>query len=253
MSPAALTHPDVVPDCLRVLHVDAHLLAFDKPCGLLSVPGRGADKQDCLATRVLAQWPDARIVHRLDQATSGVMVFARNAGAQRALGAAFEQRRIDKRYVAIVDGWPHADAGVIALPLRADWPNRPRQIVDHEAGKPALTRWRVLERLQAMDGAPCTRIALNPETGRTHQLRVHLQASGHPILGDALYACAAARGRAPRLLLHAEALDLDHPATGQRMRLACAAPFQDPSGAVSAAQGASAADAYLPRRHESRT
>jgi len=218
-------HPDVVPDCLQVLHADAHLLAFDKPSGMLSVPGRGADKQDCLVTRVLAQWPDARVVHRLDQATSGVIVLARGLEMQRALSDAFAARRVEKCYIAVVDGWPDADAGAIDLPLQADWPNRPMQQVDRIAGKPALTRWQVLSRTRSADGAPCTRLALTPETGRTHQLRVHLQAIGHPILGDALYAPPAARDRAPRLLLHAESLALAHPATSARLRIACPVPF----------------------------
>lgn len=220
-----VTHPDVAPDCLHVLHVDDDLLAFDKPSGLLSVPGRGADKQDCLATRALAQWPDARIVHRLDQPTSGVIVLARTAEMQRALGDAFAGRRVDKRYVAVVDGWPDADAGMIDLPLQADWPNRPRQHVDRTTGKPALTSWEVLSRMRAADGAPCTRLALSPETGRTHQLRVHLQAIGHPILGDALYAPSEVHARAPRLLLHAALLTFDHPATGARIQIGCPVPF----------------------------
>lgn len=217
--------PVLVPDGLRVLHVDDHLLAFDKPSGLLSVPGRGADKQDCLATRALAQWPDARVVHRLDQPTSGVIVLARNAEMQRALGDAFAERRVVKRYVAIVDGWPDADAGAIDLRLQADWPNRPRQQVDRITGKPALTRWQLLSRTCSADGAPCARLALMPETGRTHQLRVHLQAIGHPILGDALYAPPEAHARAARLLLHAESLTFEHQATGASLRIACPVPF----------------------------
>ena len=220
-----VTHPDVAGDCLHVLHIDAHLLAFDKPSGLLSVPGRGADKQDCLVTRALARWPDARVVHRLDQPTSGVIVLARNAETQRALGDAFAERRVDKRYVAIVDGWPDADAGTIDLPLQADWPNRPRQQIEQATGKPALTRWQVLSRAQTADGTPCARLALTPETGRTHQLRVHLQTLGHPILGDALYAPPEVHARAPRLLLHAELLTFEHPATSARTRIACPAPF----------------------------
>lgn len=219
------TQPVLVPDGLRVLHVDDHLLAFDKPSGLLSVPGRGADKQDCLATRALVQWPDARVVHRLDQPTSGVIVLARTAAMQRALGDAFAERRVDKRYVAIVDGWPEEDAGTIDLSLQADWPNRPRQKVERVTGKPALTHWQVLSRTRAADGTPCTRLALMPETGRTHQLRVHLQAIGHPILGDALYASPEAHDRAPRLLLHAESLSFEHPATGAPLIIACPAPF----------------------------
>lgn len=218
-------HPDVAPGCLRVMHEDDHLLAFDKPSGLLSVPGRGADKQDCLATRALARWPDARVVHRLDQATSGVIVLARGPDMQRALGTAFEQRRVDKTYIAIVDGWLDDASGLIDLPLSADWPNRPRQMVDPGRGKPARTRWRVLERMQTEDGRPCSRLALTPETGRTHQLRVHLQALGHPILGDALYAPPEVTHRAPRLLLHAQSLSFEHPANGQPLRLATIAPF----------------------------
>jgi len=219
------THPARVPDGLHVLHVDAHLLAFDKPSGLLSVPGRGADKQDCLATRALAQWPDARVVHRLDQPTSGVIVLARGLDMQRALGDAFAERRVDKRYVAIVDGWPDADAGTIDLPLQADWPNRPRQQVDRVTGKPARTHWQILSRTRAADGTPCTRLALTPDTGRTHQLRVHLQAIGHPILGDALYATPEAHARATRLLLHAESLTFEHPAAGASLHITCPATF----------------------------
>ncbi|MFL6588456.1 MAG: RluA family pseudouridine synthase [Luteimonas sp.] len=219
------TQPVLVPDGLRVLHIDDHLLAFDKPSGLLSVPGRGADKQDCLASRALALWPDARVVHRLDQPTSGVIVLARTAEMQRALGDAFAERRVDKQYVAVVDGWPDADTGTIDLPLQADWPNRPRQQVDRIGGKPARTRWQALSRIQTADGAPCTRLALMPETGRTHQLRVHLQAIGHPILGDALYAPPGAHARATRLLLHAESLTFEHPATGASLHIMCPAPF----------------------------
>lgn len=218
-------YPDVVPDRLQCLHADAHLLAFDKPAGLLSVPGRGADKQDSLATRALAQWSDARVVHRLDMATSGLIVLARGLTAQRALGAAFADRRVDKRYEAIVDGWPDADSGEIDLPLGADWPNRPRQQVDPAAGKASLTHWRVLDRGHGPDGQPRARLALTPVTGRSHQLRVHLQAIGHPILGDTLYAPPAAATAAPRLLLHAVALTLPHPLDDTPLRLHAPRPF----------------------------
>lgn len=218
-------HPDVVPDCLQCLHADAQVLAFDKPAGLLSVPGRGPDKQDSLATRALAQWPDARVVHRLDMATSGVIVLARGLAVQRALGAAFADRHAVKRYEAIVDGWPMADSGTIDLPLGADWPNRPRQQVDRVTGKPSLTHWRVLDRSRGPDGAPCARLALTPVTGRSHQLRVHLQAIGHPILGDTLYAPPAAARASPRLLLHAASLTLPHPLDGRRLHLQAECPF----------------------------
>jgi tRNA pseudouridine32 synthase/23S rRNA pseudouridine746 synthase len=201
---------------LALLHQDEALLAFDKPAGLLAVPGRGPDKQDCLAARVMARWPDALVVHRLDQATSGLMLFARGADMQRRLSRDFATRRIHKHYVALVAGTLEADSGTIDLPLAADWPNRPRQQVDVAHGKPSLTHWQVLRRM-----AGRTRLALQPLTGRTHQLRVHLAAIVHPIAGDALYGGAAAL----RLMLHATALQLDHPLHGMPMQLHCPAPF----------------------------
>ena len=183
-----------------LVFADPWLLVADKPAGLLCVPGRGADKADCLASRVAAQWPDARVVHRLDMATSGLVVFARGAAMQRALSIAFAERRVHKRYVAVVAGAPAGEQGQIDLPLAADWPRRPRQRVDHQAGKPSLTHWQVLQR-DAIAGT--TRLGLCPVTGRTHQLRLHLAAIGHPILGDALYADPDRAAAAPRLLLHA--------------------------------------------------
>lgn len=212
----------VAPD---FVHVDASLLVVDKPAGLLAVPGRGADRQDCVAARVQACYPDARIVHRLDMATSGLLLMARGAAAQRALGAAFAARAVTKRYLAVVAGRleaPAAGWGEIALPLAADWPNRPRRVVDPLHGKPSLTRWRVAA--YEHDGA-ATRVELEPVTGRTHQLRVHLQAIGHPILGDALYAPAAVRDASARLLLHAASLGFAHPASGETMTFASRAPF----------------------------
>jgi len=203
---------------LCVLHADKFLLAVDKPAGLLAVPGRGDDKQDCLWARVQAEWPDALVVHRLDQATSGVMLFARGAAAQRALSAAFEQRHVAKRYEAVVAGRVAQDAGEIDLPLAADWPNRPRQQVDHARGRPSLTRWRVLARDDRT-----TRLALEPLTGRSHQLRVHCAAIGHPIAGDALYGNADFAG--PRLLLHAAAITIAHPIDGTSLSIDCPSPF----------------------------
>lgn len=203
------------------LHADPHLLIIDKPAGLLSVPGRGSDKADCAAARVQAVFPEALVVHRLDQPTSGLLAFARSLAAQRHLGAAFEGRQVRKHYIAVVQGLPAADAGEIDLPLAADWPNRPMQRVDPTAGKPACTRWRVLARDQA---AHRTRLLLEPLTGRTHQLRVHLQALGHPILGDALYGDATVQARAPRLLLHAQRLELPHP-DGHPFSIESPAPF----------------------------
>jgi tRNA pseudouridine32 synthase / 23S rRNA pseudouridine746 synthase len=203
---------------MNVLHQDATLIAADKPAGLLAVPGRGADKQDCLWARVRAEWPDALVVHRLDQATSGVMLFARGAVAQRALSTAFEQRRVAKRYEAVVAGVVIDDTGTIDLPLAADWPNRPRQQVDHARGRPSLTRWRVLARDERT-----TRLALEPVTGRSHQLRVHCAAIGHPIVGDTLYGNADIA--APRLLLHAAALTIAHPVDGTSLSVECPTPF----------------------------
>ena len=189
-----------------LVYLDAHLLVADKPAGLLCVPGRGADKADCLVTRLQAHWPDALTVHRLDMATSGLMVFARGAAMQRLLSIAFAARQVHKTYTAVVAGLVAAEHGEINLPLAADWPNRPRQQVDLVKGKASITHWQVLARDKA---ARTTRLLLVPVTGRSHQLRVHLAALGHPILGDALYAAPAAAAAVPRLLLHACRLRLE--------------------------------------------
>lgn len=202
------------------LYLDEALIAVDKPAGLLAVPGRGADKQDCLWARVRERFPDALVVHRLDMATSGLMLFARGLAAQRKLSQAFAERAVTKRYIAVVDGRPAEAQGCIELPLSADWPRRPLQRVDPDAGRPARTDWQLLDARE-----DCARLALQPHTGRTHQLRLHLAAIGHPILGDALYAPLAVQARAPRLLLHAEALTLPHPLSGAPLQLECPAPF----------------------------
>lgn len=208
---------------IEPLYADDTILVFDKPSGLLAVPGRGADKQDCLAARVQARYPDALIVHRLDMATSGLMVMARGAAAQRELSRAFAARAVKKRYIAVVAGRleaPPEDWGIIDLPIIVDWPNRPLRIVDHVHGKPSLTRWRVLGHEKT-----CTRVELEPITGRSHQLRVHLRELGHPILGDALYAPPDVQAQATRLLLHAWSLRFVHPLTRAMLAFECAAPF----------------------------
>ena len=205
---------------LTLLFCDDALLAVDKPAGLLAVPGRGPDKQDCVAARVQAVFADALVVHRLDEATSGVMLFGRGADLQRALSLAFAERRVGKRYEAVVHGRTDADDGCIDLPLSADWPRRPRQRVDMEHGRPSRTDWRVMARDTARSR---TRLALEPLTGRSHQLRVHLCALGHPIVGDALYGHDA--DTEPRLLLHACELRLMHPVTGAALALSSAVPF----------------------------
>ena len=204
------------------LHVDAACIVVVKPAGLPAVPGRGEHLQDCMAARVQAQFADALVVHRLDMATSGLMLFARGAFAQRVLSRAFERREVHKRYVAVVHGRIDPPDGEVSLPLRADWPNRPRQQVDMAHGKPSLTRYRVL----AHDPlANTSRVMLEPVTGRSHQLRVHLCAIGHPILGDALYAPAAVQAMAGRLLLHAESLAFMHPVDGQTLCVSHDPPF----------------------------
>lgn len=206
---------------LSIVHVDSALIVVDKPSGLLSVPGRGDDKQDCVITRLQRDFPEAMIAHRLDMSTSGLLVVARGEAMQKAMYKLFRDRAVDKRYLAAVAGLVETDVGEIDLPLICDWPNRPRQMVSHEIGKPSLTRYRVLERCPAEN---LTRIELEPVTGRSHQLRVHLAALGHPILGDELYAGAAAE-RAPRLLLHAAEIAFVHPQTGKPINFLSAPPF----------------------------
>ena len=205
-----------------LIHADHALLIVNKPSGLLSVPGRGADKQDCLITRVQTEYPDALIVHRLDCDTSGLLVLARGKAMHRELSILFQSRQVEKQYVAVVDGELALDAGEIDLPLIVDWPNRPLHKVDFENGKPSLTRYRVLAYTA---NGNYSRLALTPETGRTHQLRVHMKALGHPILGDSLYADPITRTKADRLLLHAEYLAFTHPGSGKPLSFLQAADF----------------------------
>jgi tRNA pseudouridine32 synthase/23S rRNA pseudouridine746 synthase len=206
---------------LAVIHVDDDLLVVDKPAGLLSVPGRGADKADCLVARVQAEYPGTLAVHRLDMDTSGLLILARSAAIHSQLSRQFRERQVEKRYVAVLAGQLADEAGEVELPLICDWPNRPRQKVDFEIGKPSLTRFRVIARDPVAD---TTRVELEPVTGRSHQLRVHMAALGHPILGDDLYGGAAC-GRADRLLLHAMDLGLFHPSTVAFMQFHAAPPF----------------------------
>lgn len=210
-----------------ILYRDESLIVVDKPAGLLSVPGRGAAGEDNLTSRVQAALgAPVFVVHRLDQATSGLMLLALNAPMQRAVNQAFAERRVDKQYTAVVEGWLADDQGCIDLPLAADWPNRPRQRVSHEDGKLSRTHWQVVSR-STLAGAPAarrTRLSLKPVTGRSHQLRVHLSAIGHPIIGDALYG-APAEAAAPRLMLHASALSLAHPVDGRSLNFASPMPF----------------------------
>ncbi len=208
---------------LCVLHVSRHLLILDKPAGLLTVPGRGEEKADCLLSRAQEEFPDAMIVHRLDMDTSGIVLLARGAKFQRALSMLFQERQIQKRYEALVDGaWSENRSGEVDLPLIVDWPNRPRQKIDHEAGRPSLTRYRVIDSDATQQ---ISRVELEPVTGRSHQLRVHMESTGHPILGDALYGTAQSRAKAQRLLLHACYIEFSHPETGKLIRAESRPPF----------------------------
>lgn len=210
----------------EVLHADAALLVINKPAGLLAVPGRGPDKQDCLSARIQARFGDALVVHRLDMATSGLMLMARGKPAQQQLSRAFAQREVLKRYQAVVQGaaatgLPPADWATIDLPILLDWPQRPLRVISQAQGKPSTTRWRVI----AHERPGSTRVELEPVTGRSHQLRLHMLAIGHPILGDPLYALGASYEASPRLLLHASCIALIHPVSMQSMQFASAPPF----------------------------
>ncbi len=203
---------------ITIHHMDEALLLVEKPTGLLSVPGRLPEHQDCLIARVQSGIADARVVHRLDQVTSGLVLLARGAAMQRALSMQFERRQVEKRYQAIVEGVMCADAGEIDLPLICDWPNRPRQKVDFAVGKPSLTRWHVLARDLPNQQ---TRLVLEPVTGRSHQLRVHLASLAHPIVGDEFYGAKAAT----RVHLHAAWLAFVHPLSGERFECHSPVPF----------------------------
>ena len=208
------------PECehvdLSIAYIDDHLIVFDKPAGLLSVPGRAPENQDCVVARLQAAYPDALTVHRLDMVTSGLLLHGRGKAMQVALSKLFEARQVHKRYVAVVEGELAEASGEILLPLRCDWDNRPRQMVDWQLGKPAHTRWQLLGH-----EAGNSRVLLEPVTGRSHQLRLHLASIGHPIVGDALYGAQPA----PRVCLHASELGFAHPQGGQPMLLRSHAPF----------------------------
>jgi len=221
--------PSTDPAGFSLIYEDEALLVLDKPAGLLSVPGRGDDKQDCLSSRVQKRYPNASIVHRLDMGTSGLLLMARGADMQRVLNNAFASRSVYKRYEAVVDGLltlpatcADDDWQTIDLPIALDWPNRPRRIIDAGLGKPSQTRWQVM---QVTPATHSSRLRLEPLTGRSHQLRVHLRAIGHPIWGDALYAPPAVAARSARLLLHATELALRHPVSMQPLRFVSPAPF----------------------------
>jgi tRNA pseudouridine32 synthase/23S rRNA pseudouridine746 synthase len=205
---------------LVILFEDPHLLVVDKPAGLLSVPGRLPEHQDSIQTRAARHYPQALVVHRLDCATSGVMLLAKTKAAQSELSRQFRERETAKEYIAITYGDCPADQGDIDLPLIADWPNRPKQKICFEHGKPSLTRYELLARYGQRN-----RLRLIPVTGRSHQLRLHTQALGMPILGDTFYAPPHIQAMSPRLLLHATSLEFRHPATDHGIRIQSALPF----------------------------
>jgi tRNA pseudouridine32 synthase/23S rRNA pseudouridine746 synthase len=205
-----------------LLHRDAHLIVIEKGHGILSVPGIGESKADCIARRVAEDFAGARIVHRLDRDTSGLMVLGLDAASHRALSMQFEARSVRKMYEALVGGHCADAHGVIDLPIAKDPANPPRQRIDHEHGRPSVTAWRVVEHLS---NPPRTRVQLEPRTGRSHQLRLHMCTIGHPMLGDDLYAPEDLLRLAPRLCLHATLLEFTHPGIGERLSFQSPAPF----------------------------
>lgn len=205
---------------LAIAHADDFLIVIDKPSGLLSVPGRGLDKADCAFSRLQSEFPDVLTVHRLDMATSGLLLFARSKDMQRALSGLFAGGEVEKRYVADIWGVPMPASGEIDLPLITDWPRRPLQKVDRETGKPSITRYET-----SSVSRQSARLTLTPLTGRSHQLRVHLAEIGHPILGDEFYAHPEALAARARLALHAASLCFINPATGAQLSLESPCPF----------------------------
>ena len=212
---------------LDFVYQDNDIVVAQKPSGLLSVPGKAAEHKDALITRVNVVYPTATVVHRLDMATSGLMVLALNKDSHRNISKQFELRQTKKRYFARVYGHIADEQGEINLPLICDWPNRPKQMVDFERGKRAVTQFQVVSREEDEQQRPFTLVALHPITGRSHQLRVHMLELGHPILGDRLYAHTDALDMAPRLQLHAESLSLKHPQTGDWQHFRSAIPFSE--------------------------
>lgn len=203
---------------IDLVHGDDAILVLNKQAGLLSVPGK--TEPDCLEARVQQEFADALTVHRLDMATSGLLVMARGKANLAHIQQQFEKRQTQKRYIAVVDGQMTDDQGTVDAPIICDWPNRPLQMICHENGRQAITHWRVLDRQ-----ADRTRVALTPITGRSHQLRLHLQSLGHAIIGDEWYADEKAARKADRLLLHAETLSFTHPQTGEAVTFSVPAPF----------------------------
>ncbi len=218
--PPEFTYSPPPDNGLDIIHVDEDILVLSKPANLLSVSGKLESHSDCLEARAVKEFPNAKVVHRLDRGTSGIFIMALNPRAHRHLGLQFEKRQTQKTYIAEVIGLVEKDEGLIDLPMRTDWYNRPKQMVDTYFGREAITQWKVISR-----GENTTRLELYPKTGRSHQLRVHLQELGHPILGDSFYAPDRAVTMSERLLLHAEKLEIFHPNNGERVSYLSPCPF----------------------------
>ncbi len=206
---------------LDIVYQDKDILVVNKPAGLLTVPGKGPDKQDCLVNRVQIDFPEVLVVHRLDMATSGLLILARNKQIQGRLGDKFQRHEVKKQYVAVVNGHVTANQGVIDLPLITDWPNRPKQMVEFQRGKASVTHFQVISR----NPDNTTSLKLYPLSGRTHQLRVHMQSLGHPIVGDKLYGITNCSPQSERLLLHAKELNFLHPDSGKIIAIQREADF----------------------------
>ncbi len=206
---------------LDILYEDSDIIALNKPSGLLSVPGRGEDKQDCMLSRLQQDYAQALVIHRLDMSTSGIILFALNKAAQVEMGKLFEQKHIQKKYIAKVHGKPVEISGIINQPLMTDWPNRPRQKIDYRSGKPSQTKYTLI----STDEDNNSLIMLQPVTGRSHQLRVHMSSLGHAILGDELYGTAQTRNASNRLLLHARNICFIHPMTEKMINIDCDITF----------------------------
>ncbi len=219
MPDLACYHPPAF-DGLDILYEDAQFIALNKPSGLLSVPGRGEHKSDCMLSRLQASHPEALVIHRLDMPTSGIILFALSKQAQSEMSKLFAERKVEKEYTASVDGRLQNPSGVIDEPLITDWPNRPRQKIDYTHGKPAVTRYSLIK-----SGNDSSLVKLQPVTGRSHQLRVHMASIDHPILGDEFYGTEKSRGASPRLLLHASRLCFIHPFSQQKIEITCPAEF----------------------------
>lgn len=207
---------------LEILYKDDDLIALNKPSGLLSVPGRGESKQDCLISRLQLEFPQALVIHRLDMPTSGILLFALNKEMQKRMGMLFEKKKIYKEYIAKVHGILGEKKGIINQPLITDWINRPRQKIDYKTGKPSQTKYTLL----STDNKNNSLVMLQPITGRSHQLRVHMSSLGHAILGDELYGTSQTRNASQRLLLHAQKIEFIHPISNVKIHIECNVNFK---------------------------